>query len=126
MKLGYIRLLLCKLYTKAYRFNINWTKMFSFLYLSGINSSNCANIYILILYIINLLYEGNSMERDKTTFIQFQEIYFRYLNSEELSEQEAQLKDNMIFFVQRACMEYFMHWPVNVIKDFCKTYFDSI
>jgi len=67
------------------------------------------NLYTNIVHITNIPYEGNSMERDKTTFIQFQEIYFRYLNSEELSEQEAQLKDNMIFFVQRACMEYFMH-----------------
>lgn len=66
-------------------------------------------LYTNIVHITNLPYEGNSMEHDKTTFIQFQEIYFRYLNSEELSEQEAQLKDNMIFFVQRACMEYFMH-----------------
>ncbi|WP_370572035.1 hypothetical protein [Methanomethylovorans sp.] len=49
------------------------------------------------------------MENDKTTFLQFQEIFFRYLDSEQLSEQEAQLKDNMIFFVQRACIEYFMH-----------------
>ncbi|MBC7086837.1 MAG: hypothetical protein H5T43_10885 [Methanomethylovorans sp.] len=49
------------------------------------------------------------MERDKTTFLQFQEIYFRYLNSEQLSEQEAQLKNNMIDFVQRAYIEYFLH-----------------
>ena len=67
------------------------------------------NLYTNIVHITNIPYEGNSMERDKTTFIQFQEIYFRYLNTEQLSEQEAKLKDNMIDFVQRACIEYFMH-----------------
>ncbi|MDW7733002.1 MAG: hypothetical protein SCH66_11310 [Methanolobus sp.] len=43
--------------------------------------------------------------KDEATFNEFKEIFNRYLDPENLSDQEFLLRNNMIQFIKSACIE---------------------
>ncbi|MDY0388469.1 MAG: hypothetical protein RBT65_15370 [Methanolobus sp.] len=44
-------------------------------------------------------------EEDKQKFDDFREMFYRYLNADDLSVQEFELRCNMVNFVKTACIQ---------------------